>query len=380
MATNKRDYYEVLGVDKNASEDEIKSAFRKKAKQYHPDINKDADAPEKFKEAQEAYSVLSDKQKRSQYDQFGHNAFDNNGNPGFGGAGAGGFDFSGFDFGDIFDNIFGGGGSGFGFGSFGGKRSRTRATRGEDLLYKMKVTFEESAFGCKKDITLDIMDICDECHGEGGKGKTSCSHCNGTGTVVQETRTILGMIQSQTTCPYCKGSGNEFKETCTNCKGKGKIKQRKTLTVTVPKGINTGEQIRISGKGEAGTNGGENGDLYIEFTVEPHPLYKREDNNLYIELPVTITDLVLGCTKEIKTLDGYIDLKIPSGSQSGDTLKVRGKGLESAYNGRVGDLYIILKLVVPNKLSREQKDLFEKLSNTDLENSDEFKKFNKLNK
>ena len=379
---NKRDYYEVLGVSKDASEDEIKSAFRKLAKKYHPDVCKEEGGAEKFKEAQEAYAVLSDKDQRAKYDRYGHAAFNN---PGANG-GRGGYDFSGFDFSSIFDDLFGGGGSdfsSFGFGdAFSGfsRGGRSRARRGNDLVYQMKIDFMDSAYGAKKDITLDVTEDCPECHGEGGFDKETCPDCGGSGTIRERTNTILGAIMTQSTCRRCGGSGYTYKRTCTNCKGKGKVKSRKTYSIEVPKGINSGEQIRMSGKGEAGVNGGPNGDLYIEFIVNPHPLFKRDDTDLYMEVPVTLTDLVLGSSKDIKTIDGVIELKIPSNSQSGDVLRVRGKGIPSVHTGKPGDLYITLKLVLPNKLSKTQKELFNELAKTTLDDADAFKVFNKLNK
>ncbi len=371
----KKDYYEILGVDKNSNEDEIKSAFRKLAKKYHPDVNKEADAADKFKEAQEAYAVLSDKNERAKYDQYGHSAFENNGYAG----GTGGFDFGNFDFSSIFDDLFGGTGNFSSFGFGGNSRKTTRATRGEDTLYRMTITFDEAINGAKKEIILDITENCSKCEGRGGIGETTCSTCNGTGAVIKEQRTILGSFQSRTTCPDCEGAGVTYKETCSSCHGKGKIKNRKTIEITIPKGINTGEQIRLSGKGEAGLNGGPNGDVYIEFKVESHELYKRDGNDIYLELPVTFADLTLGCVKEIKTLDGYVDLKIKEGSQPGDILRLKGKGIKTD-SWKDGDFYVSLKLIIPTKLSRTQKDLIKELSDTDLENTDEFKKFNKLNR
>lgn len=376
---NKRDYYEVLGVDKNASEQEIKSAFRKLAKKYHPDVCKDADGAEKFKEAQEAYAVLSNQSERAKYDQYGHAAFGANSGAGS----SGGYDFSGFDFGSIFDDLFGGSDfSSFSFGNMGGFGSskRTRARRGNDLVYNLKIDFLEAAYGATKEITIDVVDSCDNCNGEGGFDKTTCTTCGGSGTVNSQTRTILGTIMTKSPCKDCSGLGYTFKKVCSECKGKGKVKQRKTFTVEVPKGINNQEQIRLTGKGEAGINGGPNGDLYIEFQVKDHPLYKRDESDLYLELPVTLTDLVLGTVKDINTLDGRIELKIPSGSQAGEILRVRGKGIANVHSGRPGDLYVVLKLVLPTKLSRTQKDLFTELSKTDLSDNEAFKRFDKLNK
>lgn len=377
---NKRDYYEVLGVDKNASESDIKSAFRKLAKKYHPDVCKDADGAEKFKEAQEAYAVLSDSNERAKYDKFGHAAFNGpGGNPGS----AGGYDFSGFDFSSIFDDLFGGNDfSSFSFGNMGGFGSskRTRARRGNDLVYNLKIDFEDAAYGTKKDITIDVIDNCENCNGEGGFDKETCSTCKGTGVIEEQARTIIGTIMTKSPCRDCNGTGHTFKKTCSECRGKGKIKQRKTFTVDVPKGINTGEQIRMSGKGEAGINGGPNGDLYIEFNVKDHPLYKREGSDLYIELPVTVTDLVLGTIKSINTLEGKIELKIPAYSQPGEMLRIKGKGIANVHTGRPGDLYIVLKLVLPTKLSKTQKELFNELSETELDDNEAFRRFEKLNK
>ncbi len=372
---NKKDYYEVLGVGKNATEAEIKSAFRKLAKQYHPDVCKDKNGTEKFKEAQEAYAVLSDKEQRAKYDQFGHAAFNQSS-----AGGAGGYDFSGFDFSNIFDEIFGGGGFSS-FSGFGGGNSsrRSRATKGNDLLYSMNITFDEAIFGSKREISLEVTDKCEECDGKGGFKETTCPDCDGSGYINQESRTIFGSFVSRTTCSTCAGSGHTYKETCSNCRGKGKIRTKKKIVINIPKGINIGEQLRLAGKGEAGSNGGPNGDLYIEINIGSHPLYKREGNDIYVDLPVTITDLVLGTTKSIKTPYGYIDLKIKEGSQSNDVLRVKGKGIQ-ADDWKEGDFYITLKLIIPTKLNREQKELFESLSETDLSNSDEFKKFEKLNR
>lgn len=373
----KRDYYEVLGVDKNASEAEIKSAFRRLAKKYHPDVCKEADGAEKFKEAQEAYAVLSDKEQRSKYDQFGHSAFDNNGMPG------GGYDFSNFDFSSIFDDLFGGGGfsSSFNFGGFGGNgRGGSRARKGADTLLRMNLTFEEAVFGCEKTVDIDLTEKCEECKGKGGFDEEKCDECNGMGRVRTQTQTLFGAFMREAVCPKCGGTGKTYKKVCKKCSGHGQITKEKEITITVPAGVDTGHQLRLSGKGEPGINGGPNGDIYIEFRVAKSKFYKRDGNDLYLDVPVTITDLVLGCTKEIKTLTGYIDLKIKEGTQPEDILKIKGKGIEDPNTGRNGDLFVIIKLIVPTKLTKEQKRLFMDLSYTDLENSEEFKVFNKLNK
>ena len=375
----KRDYYEVLGVSKDATEEEIKSAFRKKAKEFHPDINKSPDAPEKFKEAQEAYACLSDKENRAKYDQFGHAAFENSyGNAG-GGSYQGGNPFGNFDFGDIFDDLFSGGFGGFGgFGS--SSRNTTRARKGADTLYGMKIDFMDAVYGTKKDIELEYYENCDDCDGKGGHGETICSECNGKGTVVRQTNTILGTIQTRSTCPECKGKGKTYKSRCNTCKGNGKVKVTKTLTIDIPAGIDDGEQLRVSGKGEPGLNGGPNGDLYIEIRITPHEFYKREGNDVYVDMPVTITDLCLGCKKTVKTMDGYVDIKIKEGSQPGDILRVKGKGINNPDSWKKGDFYLVLKLIIPTSLSRKQKSILEDLEDTDLEDSIEFKKFDKLNK
>ena len=375
----KKDYYEVLGVSKNADEKEIKSAFRKLAKEYHPDINKSPDAPEKFKEVQEAYEVLSDPQKRKTYDQFGHSAFDQNGNPG----GFGGFngDFSNFgfddiDLGDILSGVFGGGFSGFGNSS---KSRGNRAMKGKDVLYEMKLSFMEAIHGCKKDITLDLNEKCDKCNGKGGHKEKTCSRCHGSGTVTEEQRTLFGAFVSKTTCPDCDGSGVTFEEICSYCKGKGKVKQRKTISVTVPKGVDTGHQVRIKEKGDAGINGGPYGDVYVEFNVETHQIFKRQGNDIYMELPINIVEATLGCKKEVPIVDGTIILNIPEGTQNLDKHRIKDKGVPYVNSSKIGDLYIIIKVVTPTNLDKKQKELFKELAKTNLDDNNDFiKKFKRF--
>lgn len=368
---DKRDYYEVLGVSKTATDAEIKSAFRKLAKKYHPDVSKEENAAEKFKEAQEAYAVLSDPEKRKKYDQFGHSAFQNNG------GGAGGFQgFDGFDFGDmgdIFDDILGG----FGFSS-NSRRSANGPRKGNDVLYRMTISFDEAVHGCEKDINLDTVDNCPNCHGEGGFNSKTCPECRGSGTITSEQRTMFGSFLSKTTCPECHGTGNIFEKKCPDCNGKGKIRKNKTITVTVPAGIDNGNRLRLTGKGEAGENGGRNGDLYLEFTVKDHDFYKRNEDDIYIDLPLTITEAVLGCTKEVPTIYGNVELTIPSGTQSLDKLRLRGKGIENVNTKRKGDMYAVVKVIMPEKLTKEQKSLFESLANTELDNSTVIKKYKKF--
>lgn len=377
----KRDYYEVLGVSKTASEQEIKSAFRKKAKEFHPDLNKDdPNAAEKFKEAQEAYSVLSDESKRKMYDQYGH-AGVGNGGPGAGGFGGySNFDGAGFDFGDIFDSIFGGSAGGFGgFSNFGGGSSRqtSRATRGSDILMRMNLTFDEAIYGCEKKFNLDVVEDCEECHGHGGFDREECKTCHGQGTITTQQNTILGSFMSRTTCPDCNGTGHTYKRKCSECNGKGKIKKNKKLTINILEGINTGDRQRVSGKGNPGTNGGENGDLYIEFVVSDHDYFVRDNDDIYLEVPLTLTEAVLGCKKEIPTLYGNVKLNISAGTNSGDKQRIKGKGVNNSYRRHKGDMYVVFKVYTPKRLSREQKQLIQKLSETNME-TDEIKRFNKF--
>ncbi len=370
----KRDYYEVLGVSRSATEAEIKSAFRKKAKEFHPDLNKDnPEAAEKFKEAQEAYSVLSDENKRKMYDQYGHAGVNNSAGAG-GFSGFGGFDASDFDFGDIFDNIFGGG-----FSSFGGGSSRTRATRGSDVLMRVNIDFNDAVFGCSKDINLDVVEECDDCNGTGGFDSETCSRCHGSGTITSEQHTILGSFVSKTTCPECNGKGKTYKRRCSTCNGKGRIKKNKTITVNVPSGIDNGDRLRVSGKGSPGANGGPNGDLYLEFSVSEHEYFEREGDDIYLEVPLTITEAILGTKKTIPTLYGNIKLTIPAGTDSGDKQRIKGKGIDNKNNHNKGNMYVIMKVITPKRLSRDQKKIIEKINETDLKDI-EIEKFDKFTK
>ena len=355
----KKDYYEVLGVPKTATQDEIKSAFRKLAKKYHPDVSKEENAAEKFKECQEAYAVLSDENKRKQYDQYGHAAFQNNA--------GGGYDFSGFDFSDIFSDLFG---SGFGF-NFGGNSNRK--SRGRDRVMRVDLTFEEAVFGTKKTINIDTYDECDSCHGKGGFDEEVCSNCHGTGTVTAEQRTLFGSFMTKTTCPKCSGKGRSYKRSCSKCSGTGKVRVNKDIEVKIPAGVDTGNQQRVAGYGEYGSAG--SGDLYLEYRVRGHELFERDGNDIYLEVPLTITEAVLGCKKEIPTLTGKVKLTIEAGSNTGDKLRLKGKGIEDVHSYRKGDMYVVLKVIIPDKLSRDQKKLFEQLDKTDLETKG-FKRFN----
>jgi molecular chaperone DnaJ len=340
--------------------------FRKLAKQYHPDVNKESDAEAKFKEAQEAYAILSDPTKRQQYDQFGHQAFNGNN----GGGGFSGFDFSNFDFSDIFGDMFG---SGFGFG--GNSSNSNRPRKGRDSIIRMNLTFEEAVFGTKKTIKLDITEDCNECHGHGGFGEKTCPKCHGSGYVATEQRTILGVFMTKTPCHECDGSGVIYDKICSKCRGNGKIKVTKDILVTVPAGIDTGNQLRLSGKGDAGINGGPSGDLYIEFNVSRHSLYQRDEDDIYIDLPITIVESTLGCKKDIPTLYGKVTLTIPEGTQNGDKHRLRGKGVENVNDHKKGDMYIIINVLIPNKLSKDQKELFKQLSTTNLDKDNIIEKF-----
>ena len=380
MAT-KRDYYEVLGVSKTASKDEIKSAFRKLAKKYHPDISKEENAEEKFKEVQEAYSVLSDDNKRRQYDQFGHagvNGPGASGGAGFGGFNGAGFGFDASDLGDIFDDLFGGG---FGFGGSSSRSRGSRARRGSDILMQVELSFEEAIYGCEKDFDLDVVTECDKCSGLGGSHEETCKRCHGSGTITSEQRTILGSFMTKTTCPECNGKGKTYKEVCSKCRGKGKVKSHKTITVNVPSGIDNGERLRVPGRGHAGENGGSSGDLYLEFHIKEHKYYERDGLDIYLEVPINMAEAVLGCKKEIPTIYGNVKLTIPGGTDSGDKQRLKGKGIKDSTSRKTGDMYVIFKVVTPKKLSRDQKKIFESLSKTDLDDSeiDRFTRFTKNN-
>ncbi len=366
---NKRDYYEVLGISKSASDEEIKRAFRKLAKQYHPDVNKDPGAEEKFKEIGEAYAILSDPEKRRQYDQFGHAAFE-------GGAGGfSGFNADDIDLGSIFEDIFG---SSFGF-NFGGSRNRSKngPVKGQDRLIRMNLTFEEAVFGCKKSINVDLNETCEFCHGAGGFHEKTCSKCNGRGTIIMEQKSMFGIFQTQTVCDACGGNGKTYEEKCSKCRGAGHIKVNKEIVVTVPEGVDNGYQLRISGKGEAGRNGGPNGDIYIEFVVKKHEFFEREDENIYLEVPLTIAEASLGCKKEIPTLENNVILDIKAGASTGDKLKLKGKGIKVPNSLRKGDMFVILNVVIPSKLNRKQKKLLEELAETGLDDETIFRNFKK---
>ena len=366
---DKRDYYEVLGVSKNASDEEIKRAFRKLAKQYHPDVNKEEGAEAKFKEIGEAYAVLSDPQKKQQYDQFGHAAFDQNG--GFGGAGFGGFGFEDFDLGSIFEAMMGGG-----FG--GSSHSRgPRKSKGADKLVNLTLTFEEAVYGVEKEFKVNIDDVCEHCNGKGGTDEKTCSDCGGRGRVLTQQRTVFGVFQSETACSKCNGTGVTYKNRCNHCNAKGFINRDKNIKLRVPRGVENRDTMRMAGKASAGANGGPRGDIYIEFKVKDHEIYVRDGRDVYVDIPLTITEAMLGCKKEIPSIHGTIITDIPAGTQNGDKFKFRGKGVDDEKSGKKGDAYGIVNIIIPSKLDHTQKKLIKELAKTKLDKSPEFTKYNK---
>lgn len=370
-----KDYYKTLGVEKNASDEDIKRAFRKLAKKYHPDVNKEAGAQEKFKEIGEAYSILSDPNKRKQYDQFGSAAFDGSAGGGFSGFGGGfsGFGFDDIDLGDIFEQFMGG-------GSFGGRRSRAkRQTKGDDALVRINLTFEEAVYGTEKEFTINIKDDCESCNGLGGHNSRTCSTCGGSGRVREQQRTILGVFQTETTCSTCEGTGTTFETKCNKCSGKGVNLNKKTLKVRVPRGVDNGDQLRMSGKASVGSNGGPRGDVYIEFSIKEHPIYQRDGSDIYVKVPITITEAILGAKKEINTIQGKVKLEIEPGTQNGDKVKLRGKGIDDEKLGKKGDTYVIYNVIIPTKLDKDQKKLIKYLNETSLDKEDAFKRFNEYN-
>lgn len=348
---DKRDYYEVLGVERGASDSELKSAYRKLAKKYHPDMNPgDKEAEAKFKEASEAYGVLSDPDKRRQYDQFGHAAFEG------GGGGAGGFDFGGMDMGDIFGDIFG--------DFFGGGRSRAQSNgpmKGQNLHHTIRITFEEACFGTEKELDLPLQDECSSCHGTGAKPGTSpetCTKCGGKGQVVFTQQSLFGMVRNVQTCPDCRGTGKIIREKCPDCHGSGYITRKRKISVKVPAGIDSGQSIRIREKGDPGVNGGPRGDLLVEVAVSRHPIFQRQGTDIYSSAPITFTQAALGADVRIKTVDGEVEYTVKPGTQTDTRVRLRGKGVPSLRNKSIrGDHYVTLVVQVPTKLNAEQKEL-----------------------
>lgn len=371
----KRDYYEVLGIDKSASDDEIKKAYRQMAKKYHPDINKEPGAEEKFKEVNEAYEVLSDPQKKATYDQYGFAGMD--GMNFGGGSGFEGFS-SGFgDFSDIFSDFFGG--SAFGGSSRRYSRNSSEPRKGQDRLMQMRIDFMDAINGKTETVSIDFDEICPDCLGSGAKNKSdikTCAKCNGSGTVISQQKTPFGTFQTQTTCPDCNGTGKTIVNKCPKCKGKGYEHKRVKIDVKIPAGIQSGQQIRIPNRGERGVNGGENGDLYIEILVNSHKYFERDGKNIYISVPISAVDATLGCKVDVPTVYGDVELTIPAGTQNGTRFRLKQKGVKDMRGGTQGDQYVDVTIEINEKLSREEREYYEKIRN--LENKESvFSKFKK---
>ena len=351
----KRDYYEVLGVSRDASESDLKSAFRNLARKYHPDVSDAPDAEEKFKEINEAYGVLSDSDKRAAYDRFGHQGVRGpSGGPGFETV-----DFS--DFADIFGDM-------FGFGGFGGRSrsaSRTAPHRGADLQYQVTISFKEAVFGVDKEIDITKDETCDTCKGDGAKPGTSpkiCPQCQGRGEVRQTRQTLLGSMVQVTTCPVCNGRGKVIEDHCPTCSGRGKVRKSRRKKVNIPAGVDDGTRIRLAGEGQSGENHGPPGDLYLIVRVKPHKYFRRRDNDILLDLKVNIAQAALGAEVKVPTVDGDVKLKIPAGTQPGKIIRMRGRGVPHLRNNSRGDQLVIVNLTVPKRLDAEERDLFEKLA------------------
>ena len=368
----KRDFYEVLGVSKDASTDDIKKAYRKLARKYHPDLNKDnPEAAEKFKECSEAYSVLSDDQKRAQYDQFGMAAFENGGAGGAGGFGGfegfGGFGAGGFGNGmeDIFDMFFGGA------GGRRGSQADKGPQRGSDLRFDLNLTFEEAAFGVEKEISLYRDETCEHCHGncaEPGSKVETCPDCHGTGQIRVVQNTVLGQMQTVRPCPKCHGEGKIISDLCHECRGTGTVKKQKNLKVKVPAGVADGSRLRVANEGAAGPKGGPNGDLYVYLFVKPHKFFERDGNDVYCEVPINIVQASLGAEVEVPTLDGKVVMKVPEGTQPGRVMRLRGKGIPHLRGTGRGDQLVRIKVVVPTKLTERQKAVLRNFADVAKDN------------
>ena len=360
MAESKRDYYEVLGVGRDADDGALKKAYRVLAKKYHPDVNPgDEEAEKKFKEASEAYAILSDPEKRRQYDQFGHAAFEQGGAGGAGGFG--GFDFGGADFSDIFGDIFGDL-----FGGGGARRGRANngPMRGAHIRKAIRITFEEAVFGCEKELEVVLKDPCETCNGTGAKPGTSpetCTKCGGRGQVVYTSQSFFGTVQNVQPCPDCSGSGQVIKEKCKACTGTGFVAHKKKIMVSIPAGIDNGQSVRIREKGEPGTNGGPRGDLLVEVTVSRHPLFQRQDMHIFSVAPISFAQAALGADVRIKTVDGEVIYTVKPGTKTDTKVRLRGKGVPSTRNPQVrGDHYVTLVIQTPEKLSPEAKEALRK--------------------
>lgn len=372
MADTKRDYYEVLGLEKGASETDIKKAYRQMAKKYHPDLNPgDKNAEEKFKEVGEAYEVLSDSEKRARYDQFGHAGVD----PNYGAGGAGGYNVDFGDLGDLFSSFFGGG-----FG--GGARANPNAPRrGSDLSKSVTLSFEEAAKGCTKDVEYNRIETCNQCSGTGAQPGTSpktCTDCGGTGYVRVNQRTPFGVIQSQHACSTCQGTGKIVEHKCSKCSGMGKVRVKATRPVEFPAGVDEGQKVRVSGAGNQGSNGGSSGDLYVNVDIRPHHIFERQGYDVHMEQPITYGQAVFGAEIEVPTLDGNVKIKVPAGTQPGDINRMQGKGIQRLNSRSKGDQYVHFTVVVPKNITNEQRDLIMQLEQsmgTDVSKLNKKKKF-----
>jgi len=364
----KRDYYDVLGISKNADASEIKKAYRKMAKKYHPDANDSHDAEDKFKEVQEAYEVLGDESKKATYDQFGHAAFDQNGGQsgfggfggfsGFGGQSAGGFEDM---FGDIFSSFFGGGSS--------SQARANRPTKGADRVINITIDFMEAVHGVKKEFEISFDKECEHCHGSGAENPndvTTCPTCNGQGVVQQAVRTPLGTMMQTSECPDCHGTGKKVTNPCKECGGKGYNTVKEKIDITIPAGVSTGQSLRVGGRGERGINGGPYGDLYVEITVKPHKYFVREGNDIILSVPISFVDAALGVTIDVPTIHGDVTLKIPEGTQPKAKLKLKGKGVPSLRSKEFGDQYVVVDVKTPTKLNKEEKELLTKLRDVEV--------------
>ncbi len=368
----KRDYYDVLGVSKTATEEEIKKAYRNLAKKYHPDVSKENNSAEKFKEVQEAYEVLSDSAKRDNYDRFGHEG-PTSGFGGFEGFSGGFGGFGGFD--DILSSMFGGGRS----------RPQEKSNRGNDLRTNLTISFEEAAFGVEKELTVNKFDTCSNCSGLGAESKSdisTCPTCRGRGRVIREQNTIFGRMQTEASCPTCNGTGEIIKNKCKVCSGEGRVRKQAKIKVKIPSGIDNNQGFKLSGYGDAGRKGGPFGDLYVSVNVKPHELFIRDGLNINLEIPITFSQAALGANIEVPTLSGNVNLKIPQGTQTGTKFKLNDKGIHNARTGRTGNQFVEVNVITPKKLTPDQKEIFKKLSNTNEASDtvfDRIKKFFKNN-
>lgn len=354
----KRDYYEILGINKDAQQDEIKKAFRNQARKYHPDVNKEDGAEAKFKEIGEAYEVLSDPERRAMYDRYGHEGLQSSGYEGF----SGGFDFA--DFSDLFNAVFGAG--------MGGSRARPNApSRGSDLRLDLEIDFNDAIFGCKKEIEIDHLEHCGTCQGSGvkpGSSPVTCPTCNGMGQVQQTTRTFIGAFTQVSTCPDCGGAGQKITDPCMACSGAGRVQMEKQLSVTIPAGVDYGAKLRISGEGDAGKNGGPSGDLYVVLYVKPHQIFKREGIDIYLDQPITFSEAAIGAIKEVPKVDGLEKVSVPAGTQTGTVITIKGAGVPVLNNPkRRGNQYVRFVVSTPTHLGEEEKKLFKRLQEIELE-------------